>query len=56
MSLLVGDNGRAARASCVTMTADSIAILSHGERHGEEGNAEPSVDEGRGAYAQDTHA
>jgi Tripartite tricarboxylate transporter family receptor len=42
--------------SCVTMAADSNAILSHGERNGEEGNAEPSVDEGRGAHVQDAHA
>ena len=26
-----------------------------GERNGEEGNAEPSVDEGRAAHAQDAH-
>jgi hypothetical protein len=43
----VGDKGRAARASCATMAADSNAILSHGERHGGEGNSDPSVDEGR---------
>jgi hypothetical protein len=38
------------------MAADSKAHLSHGERNGEEDNADPSVDEGRGTHAEVAHA
>jgi len=50
----LGIRGAPARASSVRMAADSV--LSHGERNGQEDNADPSVDEGRGPHAEVAHS
>jgi hypothetical protein len=38
------------------MVADSLATSVHGNNDGEEDNAEPAMDEGRAAHAEDARA